>query len=87
MPYSAVESEVLLFLLRHGDHLPAAMSDEFGRPRESYRRACERLEDDCLVRNKGHGVRTLTEDGVDAAQELQEDITEYLGLGDEDDQE
>jgi Mn-dependent DtxR family transcriptional regulator len=62
------ERAVLVHLLTNGDDLPSNIADETEYHRKSIQRAISRLSEDGLVRNKGRGVYTLTEDGRESVQ-------------------
>jgi Mn-dependent DtxR family transcriptional regulator len=67
---SPVEIDVLRDLLIHGDNVPANIAENTGRHPKSVSKRLPDLESRGLIRNKGHGVWTLTAEGLDAAQTL-----------------
>jgi len=63
-----LEMDVLVHLLEEGDDTPANISENTGRHRVSISQRLEKLSEEGLVINKGHGVHTLTLDGMQAAR-------------------
>jgi Mn-dependent DtxR family transcriptional regulator len=70
MSRTELEEDVLLQILTGGDDTPKGIAQATDRPSKSVSRALSRLEDDGLVRSKGAGAWTLTNAGVQVAQNI-----------------
>jgi Mn-dependent DtxR family transcriptional regulator len=69
---SPVEQELLSALLTDGDNVPGNLADLTGRHPKSVSRSLSNLEDRGLVRTKGRGVWTLTQEGAELAEHLRD---------------
>lgn len=65
---TAVDRDVVVDLLVHGDNLPSNIADNTGRHVTSVSRRLAELDDQGFVYNKGSGVWTLTLDGIVVAR-------------------
>jgi Mn-dependent DtxR family transcriptional regulator len=65
-----LEGEILIQILVGGDDAPKGIAQSIDRPSKSVSRALSRLQEEGLVRPKGAGVWTLTNAGVQVAQNL-----------------
>lgn len=63
-----LEGEILVQLLVGGDDSPKGIAESIDRPSKSISRALSRLQNQGLVRPKGAGVWTLTNAGIQVAQ-------------------
>jgi len=70
MKLTPVERSVLSDLLLNGDDRPANIARRTGKHRGSVSRSCNNLQEKNLVRNKGEGVWTLTNGGVQVARNI-----------------
>jgi len=68
--FTQVEREILICLLEEGDNVPANISRSIERNRSGVSDRLSDLRESDLVHNKGSGVWTLTEKGVNVAQVL-----------------
>lgn len=70
---TAVEMDILVDLLVHGDNTPSNLADNTGRHKTSVSQRLPELEERDLVRNKGRGVWSLTEPGANMAVSIRSD--------------
>jgi len=84
MDFTEVDGAILRDLYENGDDRPINIADRTGKHRTSVSHCLsgkdDSLESRGLVKNKGHGVWSLTEDGVEAARRL----IELQGFGSSD---
>jgi Mn-dependent DtxR family transcriptional regulator len=69
MLLSPSQKAILTHLLTEGDDVPANIAEAADLHRNSVSRAAKPLKENDLIRNKGHGVYTLTEQGRQEARE------------------
>lgn len=70
MGLSDLQEAILIDLTVHGDNTPSNIGEQIGRPSSSVSRVLPDLIEEGLVRNKGSGVYTLTDAGIDRSQSL-----------------
>jgi len=73
MDLSPVERAVLTDLLINGDDKPSNIAQRTGYTRPAVSRRCPPLVERGLLSDKGGGVYTLTNAGVQVAQNLSQD--------------
>jgi predicted transcriptional regulator len=66
------EKRVLLHLKENGDNVPSNIADDIDRRQGSVQRSTRQLREQGLIRNKGRGVYTLTEEGKTAVEALED---------------
>lgn len=76
MNLTSVERSILVTLLLSGDDKPSNISKKSDFTRSAVARRCNNLEEEGLIYEKGGGIYTLTNAGVQVAQNLARD--EYL---------
>jgi predicted transcriptional regulator len=67
---SPVERAVLIDLLLNGDNIPSNIAGNTGKHQKSVSNKLPDMIEAGLVENKGRGVYTLTQEGLNAARSL-----------------
>jgi len=74
---SRVERAIILNLYTDGDNVPSNIADNIPHHAKSVSRSLADLEDMQLVTNKGRGVWTLTDDGLERVDDYIHELPQH----------